>query len=222
MRVRGFATITCFCALTIAGCSDPDTSYFDEFDEDELAFRSFGGDFWEWGTNKAANGEIEVHEGEDVDIPDCLIWDIDTAGVSRQTSPGVYVDRLVVDDNEMFEVDALTGTTMGVTCHGEESGPWYNRSFKLVESTGDVALTVWWRFVFMGDVDVPNLGEPGLGSLLQNNVAFSFKKDHIYAGPWWEGDVIATANANLDKANPMRRLLLGSLVAGECGSEGLP
>lgn len=224
MQVQGFATITIlFCTLSITGCANPaDELDVDDFGNDALELRSIGGDFWEWGANFAANDAIEVHEGEDVDIPDCLIWDIDTAGVTRQTSPGVFVDRYITEENDIFEIDPLTGIGGPLTCHGVQAGPWYNPSFKLVESNGDVAVTVWLRFVFAGDVEIPSFGDPALFDLLQNNVAFSFKKDHIYAGPWWNGDIVATANANLNKANPMRRLLLGSLVAGECGSAGVP
>ena len=76
--------------------------------------------------------------------------------------------------------------------------------------------------MFVGDVQIPPFGSAAFNNLLFNDVAFSFKKDHIYVGPWWEGNVVATTTEKLNKANPMRRMLLSGLVAGECGSAGLP
>ncbi|MCA9706549.1 MAG: hypothetical protein KDK70_11920 [Myxococcales bacterium] len=203
------------------GCADRAFDY-----EPDEVFEERGGaagsHFWEWGLNFEANGPIEVYDGEDDDAPDCLIWDIDTAGVARQVQPGEFSDLMSLASNEIYDIDPVTGQAGVLQCTAEEAGGGLDKHYKLLNADGTVALTVWQRFVFLGDVNIPPFGNPGLVNLLQNNVAFSFKHEHIYAGNWWSGSIAASATANLNMANPMRRLLLGALAAGECGSTGLP
>ncbi|MGR9088920.1 MAG: hypothetical protein ACU841_17895, partial [Gammaproteobacteria bacterium] len=57
---------------------------------------------------------------------------------------------------------------------------------------------------------------------LLDQVAYSIKSDQIFFGRWPEGSAAVTATERIEQANPMRQLVLGSLMAGICGSAGLP
>jgi len=219
MQVRGFVATAMLCALAVSGCVADDG----DFEGEEERVSPFSGEFWEWSPNRPGNGDLEVYEGDDTDTPDCLIWDIDSAGVARQhEQTGELIDSFVVAANEIYGADPATGAAAALNCTAVEGDHPSGKVYNLVSAEGEVVLTLWNRYVFLGDVHVPSVADPTHGNLLQNQVAFSFKKDHIYAGPWWQGNVVGTADAKIEFANPMRRLLLGALVTGECGGEGLP
>ncbi len=223
MTVRGFMATAMLLALAVSGCTAPEDGETEiEAFDDDLEDRAGPptGEFWEWHPNRPGNGDIEVHEGEDADVPDCIIWDIDGASVTRQVQTGLYEDRFVVDDNEIFESDGMGGLG-ALQCSVVQGSHPSGKVFQLEDAGGQVLLTMLGRYVFIGDVEVPPIGGHACGNLLQHEVAFSFKKDQIFDGPWWDGNVIATSDAKIAKANPMRRMLLGALVAGECGSAGL-
>lgn len=209
MNIKGISASTLFCAMTITATGCADTS--DGF-EDDFSFRGGQGEFWEVGAQFDANNDVEIREGDDDDpttIGD-ILWDIDTAGVTRDNRDET-TDTLVNDGNMIRDFDLVAGSALGVRCTGVEAG---GQRYQLVDTDGSVVLTTWKRRVFMGDV--------GQADLTNDNVAFSLKNNHIFLGHWSNGVVVATTDADLNQANPMRTMFIGSLVAGECGSAGLP
>lgn len=157
------------------------------------------------------DGDIEVRGGDDdTDVPDIIIWDIAGGNVARQVEPGIYEEYLLVEDEQLQRIEGglVTGSPT-CTVIGED-GP-MGTVFRLVDANGEVALTLWERQVFVGEVDVP----------AADQVAFSFEGERIHVGPVADGEVVARASELIEGASPTRLLLLGALVAGECGSDGL-
>lgn len=160
------------------------------------------------------DGDIVIRSDgdDDVDIPDTVIWDLAGGNVTRQTEPGVFSSRLSVEGNQVRRSDPLLGPTPSCTVIDARhpSGEVY----KLVDTSGEVVLTLRDRLVLVGDVDDPQGTSPSL--------AFSLDGANIFAGPVEDGHRVAYASEAIDQAHPLRRLLVGALVAGECGSAGLP
>jgi hypothetical protein len=88
-----------------------------------------------------------------------------------------------------------------------------------LDANGDAILTLWHRYVFAGDVQIPQEGWK-LGDMIKNDTLVSFDHTGIYAGAYWNGELAATADVHVQSANPMRMLELASLVTGDCGSAG--
>lgn len=193
---------------------------------DDAEFRASPG-LEETDPSYAGNGDITIRssssDDDDDDLPDIIIWDIDGGSVTRQTEPGVFEERILVEGTELIQVSedpAAASTPPG--CSGITGDHPSGQEFKLVDATGAVVLTLWKRYVFLGDVDVPAASGGGGHEALVDLVAFSFKQERIYAGHWSNGEVVAIASEQVAIASPMRRLTLSALVTGECGSNGLP
>jgi hypothetical protein len=212
---RGLILSGVLIAPMLTGCAE---SSHDGLDE--LAFRGAPGDaFWVADPGDPGDGDIEVRKGGDVDGPDTILWDINGGNVTEQLQLGVFATRWVVVDDEIWVASPANGTlAAGPTCTAIQGEHASGKEFALVDAEGQVVLTLWERFVVVGDADVPIGGNMGVA----DQVSFSFKHDGIYLGKWPEGEPLARADQPIDKANPMRRLLLGALVAGECGSDGVP
>ncbi|MCH9684540.1 MAG: hypothetical protein K0V04_24100 [Deltaproteobacteria bacterium] len=210
MGIQGLTTVAALAAVLTAGCTATES-------HDDLDLRMWGA-----GDDYAGNGDIEVRAGDDDDddIPDTIIWDILGGSVSRQTTPGVFEQRLIIADDDFLSATGPAGAppmcTVVATDH--PSG----NEFQLVDKYGEVVFTVWKRFVFAGDVSLPLHPHVKNNPSLHGAIAVSFKKKRIYSGGFWEGDVLATANERIARSTPERRLLLAALVSGECGSDGLP
>ncbi len=212
MANQGLILGSVLSALVVAGCTQVE-------DSDDLGFRSAeaAGDFQYPG-----DGDIEVYPAGPVNEPDAIIWDLDDGGVARQVQPGLFVSRLFVVDNEFRSGSGPSDEAGAVpVCSVVPADHPSDRAFQLVDAEGEVIFTLWKRFVFAGDVELPTKPKVKKNYALQQQLAFSFNKDDIYAGSWWCGEHIATASERIARANPVRRLLLAALVAGECGSEGI-
>ncbi len=208
MKGHGLVAAIMLTASTMTGCAATD---------DEYEFRAAdNGDFWEWDLQDPANGDIEVRDADDDDV---IIWDFTGGGVARQTQPGQFADELVVQGNEVQSVDQQGAAMAGAHCTALDAGHPSGKVYYLQQADGEIALTLWNRRVFSGHVAIPS---EGAGNALDGQVAFSFKKDRIHVGPWSDGVVAATTSTDVDDANPMRQMVLGSLVLGECGAAGLP
>lgn len=205
-------------ASLVVGCADSGVDEIDDFE-----FRSSPGPE-DGSLGYAGNGDIVLRTGSgDNEPPDIIIWDIAGGGVTRQVEPGVFEPRLDVDGAELNQTSIDATGLAGPACTAAVGDHTSGKEFKLVDAGGAVVLTLWERYVFVGDVDIPaDAVENGLGMALESQIAFSFKKRRIYAGHWTDDDVVAIASEKIAKASPMRRLTLGALVTGECGSNGLP
>ncbi len=211
MENQGLKLASVLCALIATACTTTEPN-------DDLAFRMWGA-----GDNYAGNGDIEVHAGSDSDTDDTILWDIDGGSdncVSRQVEPGVFEPRLNLIDMEIRQSSNVPN--QAATCTMVEGEHPSGNEWLLLDAQGQVLFTLWKRYVFAGEVDLPNKPKVKQDPDLQASIALSFKKDKIYAGAFWNGYVLATASERIARSTPERRLLLSALVAGECGSDGLP
>lgn len=205
---------TVLCASTIVGCVG-------EGDDDpDLELRAAEGPLWQPNPSYAGDGPISVRGGDDIDVPDTIIWDLDGGNVSVQLEPGLFATRMAIRENELWHTDALLQDVPVCTVvAGDHSS---GMEFELVDADGEVVFTLWQRHVFAGAIDLPAQGGDDFDQLVEDELAFSFKKDGIHAGHWSDGVLLARASEDIDMASPVRRLLLAALVAGECGSDGMP
>jgi len=181
--------------------------------EDAFEFRSGSLDY-------AGNGDIEIHEGTDDEIPDEIIWDVLGGTVLRQVELGVFQARINVVGETILEANEPLWTAP--VCVVEQTDHPSGEVFELVSSTDGVLLTLWGRFVFAGQHALPNAPNVEEDPTLAAQVGFSFEGSRIHSGPWWDGVVLTTATEEIQDASPERRLLLAALVAGECGSSSIP
>lgn len=211
--LRHAATVASLFALCMTGCDgdeEPVTDY------EQYSFR--GGwtpppDFWNWGIGwYAGNGALAIHEGTDTQAEDCIIWDIlDSGGVHEGPADPGLPPFLTVVDNEIHDEQGY------VEC----SASWEGQVFKLRDPSGDVVLSLWGRFMFDTDIgQMPPVGSPEYYSLLANHFVVELAGSEIYEGAKWKGNLIGTSTEHIQNANPMRKLLIGALVRGECGSNG--
>ena len=201
----------CFAAaLTLTGC-------YSGADTEDADFRHGGHkEFWEIGLGNPANGDTQVSSGDSVS-PFELIWDID-GGTTTQSAPDPGSSVPVTTVTRTTADDEILDGSGNVLCTAVESQHGSRRAYQLLDANGNAVLTLWHRYVFAGDVNIPKKGWK-LGKLIKHHTAFSFHHNRIHVGTWWNGDVAATADVKIANANPMRKLELASLVAGECGSQ---
>lgn len=184
---------------------------------DAEAFRGWtpSPDFWNWGPQYAGNLGLTVHD--DVaqgELGDCILWDLAGGGTvdgpPSQGSPTI----MAVVDNDIFDPAGE------LQCYAAQEAPYV---FKLRTAQGDHLLTAWGRYVF--DIDVSQMPAPGTSAyadLVDNHLILEYYYDSIYQGMRWRDQLLGTADAQIKSANPMRKLVLGALFHGVCGSAGLP
>ncbi|MEM9454469.1 MAG: hypothetical protein AAGF11_09835 [Myxococcota bacterium] len=204
IRVTILATVL-WAPMMFTGCTASEA--------DDLEFRGASGQ----DLSYPGNEDIEIRAGsssddDDVDIPDTILWDLAGGNVTRQAEPGVYAERLVIEGNQILGSNGYVGQT--VLCTALDTGHASGEVYALTDAGDHTVLTLWKDLVFVGQIDDPHIDSPQL--------AFSFEGQEIYAGRPSDGEAVAHASEKIDRAEPMRRLLLGALVTGECGSDGLP
>lgn len=201
-------------AFGMSACADvEDTAVQDRF------LPIFTDDFWTWYPWFPANGDLQIHEGETTEIEECLIFDLTGSGVSQQAREQNDPNDIRFEPAVTVEANAIYNPDGELVCFAYESDQDF--VFKLAEADGDVLFTSFGDLVFEGDVELPSPGQGQWHRLLQDDLAYTYKKDHIYVGGWWNGDVLATSTEKLNGANPMRTLLIAALVGGQCGAVGI-
>lgn len=203
-RVTILATVL-WAPMMFMGCAAPEA--------DDLEFRGAGGQ----GLSYPGDGDIVIRAGsssddDDVDIPDTILWDLAGGNVTRQTEPGVFSERVVLKSDQILRTNESGGQT--VICTAVETDDPSGEVYAVIDAGGKTVLTVWKHLVFVGEVDDPDIDS--------SQLAFSLQGREIYAGRSSAGEAVAHASEEIDRAKPMRRVLIGALVAGECGSDGLP
>ncbi len=215
MMNRGLILGALACVPMLVGCVAPD----DSFDDAEFRAGATDDDAW-WAPDPEypGDGEIEVREGGDHDFPDTILWDIDGGHVSRSVD-GTSEVLWVVEGNELWTADASSSAfESSPRCTVVQGDHPSGDVYQLVDGGGDVVFTMWRRYVFSGEVELPAAPKVKQDEALQEHLAMSFKKKRIHAGGWWEGERLAKADEKIAKANPVRRLLLAAMVSGECGA----
>lgn len=171
-------------------------------------------EFWNFGLGNPANGDTTMAAGDNIS-PFDLIWDIDegTTSQSATTDNGTVVTAVI---RETVDDEILDGEG-NVLCTAVQSQSGVRNVYQLLDSNGDAVLTLWHRYVFAGDVQVPKAGWK-VWKLISKNTLYSFKKKRVFEDRWWQGESVATADVKIASANPMRKLELAALLAGECGA----
>jgi hypothetical protein len=164
------------------------------------------------------DGDLSIYQGTNTDSPDDLIWDLKNGFVFQGAASST---NLLLNNHDGQILDA-SNTTLYCEMVG---------AHQLVDvETGEILFTQRGKKVFAGDIydDRPELEdweddadadiEEGHGPPL-----FRFKKDHVFEGrraP--DEEPLVTATEKIAKSNPFRKLVIAALIAGECGSLGLP
>jgi hypothetical protein len=144
-----------------------------------------------------------------------VIWEIVEADVYQ----GLQLDGnllLYIQNNKIYDSNGVE------TCN--VSSPYLNSSLRevIAANGNDVLLTVWGNYVFAGEVDVSKLTLGKLKPLFLSQLMFEYQQSDIFAGEAKDGALLMTTNANLEVQSDGRKLLMAALIAGECGSAGLP
>lgn len=169
--------------------------------------------FWDFRPNYAGNGPIDLGDDADDDgLPETIVWCLD--------GDGTHSKVLDEDDNQILftlrnEIYDAAGT-LQCTAH-EEDG-----LYKLREGfNGPVVLTATKGcFVFEGDVKrLPVRATKAWRKTVRRQLAYEFYGSEIYDGRRRLSDVEITANERISRANPMRKLLIGALLSGQCGAD---
>lgn len=144
-----------------------------------------------------------------------VVWEVVEAAVYE----GPQIDGnllLYIENNAIF-------TTEGVqTC--QINSPYLNSSMRHVSAANgsEVLFTVWGNYVFEGEIDVGKVTLAKLKTLFTTQLLFEYTPSAIYLGEVENGYRLMTTNTNITEQSEGRKLLMAALIAGECGSAGLP
>ncbi|HWB81796.1 MAG TPA: hypothetical protein VG755_42835 [Nannocystaceae bacterium] len=162
--------------------------------------------------NYPGNGDLAIYEGTNTASEPCRIYDIAGTQVHATQQPGAPAVMDIVGNSI---VDPTTGQAI-CTRQG-------NQLYEQVivgGAGGDVLFTVIGRWVFEGELNL-NGNILQILAQLDDQLIYTFQGPHIYEHSPWDGDILATATQPLTNANKTRKLVIASLIAGECGGLGL-
>jgi hypothetical protein len=123
---------------------------------------------------------------------------------------------LYIENNAIFD-------TQGVqTC--SINSPYLNSSLReVIAANGSETLfTIWGNYVFQGAIDIPKITPGKLRALMDTQLLFEYTTNEIWLGEAKNQFRLMTTNADITVQSDGRKLLMAALIAGECGSAGLP
>jgi hypothetical protein len=176
--------------------------------------------FWNWFPDREANGYLELYDDVDTTTEDCLIFILDNTGIhTRQESPSGGVKFVPVSEVQANLI-IPTDETLPV-CEAQQH-PNLPNLFEL-RVGGAVLYTLVGNYVLWGEVDVPSVAG-GWPALIAAQLLFEIEDDQVFLGyaDAKEPQVLVTATAEIEEANPFRKLAIAAAVDGACGSPGLP
>jgi hypothetical protein len=144
-----------------------------------------------------------------------VVWEVVEAAVYE----GLAIDGnllLYIENNAIYNTEGLQ------TCH--ISSPYLNSSVReVIAANGeDTLFTVWGNYVFEGEIDFTKVTFAKLKTLFATQLLFEYTSNEIYFGEVKDGQRLMATNANITSQSEGRKLLMAALIAGECGSAGLP
>jgi hypothetical protein len=144
-----------------------------------------------------------------------VVWEVVEAAVYE----GLAIDGnllLYIENNAIYNTEGVQ------TCH--ISSPYLNSSLReVITANGeDTLFTVWGNYVFEGEIDFAKVTFAKLKTLFATQLLFEYTSNEIYLGEVTNGQRLMTTDTNITSQSEGRKLLMAALIAGECGSAGLP
>ena len=177
--------------------------------------------FWNWFPDREANGYLELYDGANTHDMDCLIFILDNTGINtRQESPSGGGAKFVPVSE--FQANRIIPTDETLPVCEAQQHPNLPNLFEL-RVDGAVRYTLVGNYVLWGEVDVPSVAG-GWPALIAAQLLFEIEDDQVFLGyaDAEEPQVLVTATAEIEEANPFRKLAIAAAVDGACGSPGLP
>jgi hypothetical protein len=144
-----------------------------------------------------------------------VVWEVVEAAV--YDGPAIQGNlMLYIENNAIFNTEGVQ------TC--EIASPYLNSSMRevIAANGSEVLFTVWGNYVFEGEIDLTKINYAKMKALFPTQLLFEYTTDEIYLGEYKDGHRLMTTNADITKQSDGRKLLMAALIAGECGSPGLP
>jgi hypothetical protein len=141
-----------------------------------------------------------------------VIWDIKEAGVhDGDANQGAPLLLTLGPAGEIYD-------GMGVhTC--TLAAPYLNKQiFQVTGPNNEVLYTIYQNWLLTGEVPPAKLTDGNVKKLLPTRLLFTFVGNQVVQAD----KVLVSATTDLTAQSPNRKLLIGALIEGECGSNGLP
>jgi hypothetical protein len=158
------------------------------------------------------NGDIGIYEGPSAASEDCLIYTTVGTDVHAGNASGPVIMRIVGNDI----VDPASGAVM---CSRDG-----NELIERVRSggpEGPVLFTVMGRWIFEGDINTHGKSWLEVVQYFNEKLLYTFQGAHVYEHAPYDGEILVTATKPIAQSNQMRKLVISSLIAAECGGLGL-
>jgi hypothetical protein len=144
-----------------------------------------------------------------------VVWEV----VEAQVYEGPAIDNnllLYIENNAIYNKEGVQ------TC--QINSPYLNSSMRevIAANGSEILFTIWGNYVFQGEIDVTKATFANLKDLFPTQLLFQYTSDEIYLGEAKDDFRLMTTNTNIVEQSEGRKLLMAALIAGECGSAGLP
>jgi hypothetical protein len=158
---------------------------------------------------------IQMTEADGDGDDGSVVWEVVEAAVYE--GPATQGNLLLyIENNAIYD-------TAGVqTC--QIASPYLNSSLReVITANGSETLfTVWGNYVFEGQIDFEKVTFSKLKTLFATQLLFEYTPTEIWLGEVKDEHRLMTTNTNITEQSQGRKLLMAALIAGECGSAGLP
>jgi hypothetical protein len=144
-----------------------------------------------------------------------VVWEVVEAAVYE--GPAIDGNLLLyIENNAIFNLEGVQ------TC--QINSPYLNSSMRevIAANGSEILFTVWGNYVFEGEIDIGKITYAKLKTLFPTQLLFEYTPSEIYLGEVKDGHRLMTTNSNITEQSEGRKLLMAALIAGECGSLGLP
>jgi hypothetical protein len=163
-----------------------------------------------------ADIDIQIF-AENGDGDGTVIWDIKEAGVHEgDPMEGAPLLLTLGPAGEIYDAMGVHTCTL--------AAPYLNKKiFQITGADGnEVLYTVYENWLLKGEVPPAQLTDGNIRRLLPTRLLFTFVANEVYIGDPSNGKILASATDDLTIQTQNHKLLIGALIEGECGSNGLP
>lgn len=145
-----------------------------------------------------------------------VIWDIKEVGVFEgDANEGAPLMLTISDDGQIFDAMGVHTCTL--------KAPYLDKKLIQVSAadSSEVLYTVYDNYILSGKIEPAKLTNGNIRRVLKSNLLFTFVDNEVYLGVPEGGKRLVSATDDLTLQDPNRKLLIGALIEGECGSNGL-